>query len=379
MLIRRIVCCILIAAAAILYLFSNETVTLALLITAIAVPAASLGLLRFSGRNISISLEGKAPSADHRNVLLTMTNPDIIPVASVDVEVRCVNKRTGETDVYRISRPLPPKGSCETELEVIPGHAGRYVVSIVSAEIADTLGIWSKKAECSGEERLTVMPEMFDIQLAYTSSAAMLENDRYRAHVRGNDPGDITGIKEYVPGDPVRNIHWKLTEKTDKLLVKELGNPVTDQFLVILDTAPDIAQDPFALDAAASVYASVIQSILNDGYVLSAAWTDPDTGKAVIRKIQDETEASAAADEYLAVPSAGPSAFGRIERDIAESRYAHIIIVGSRIPEGIEAITNGCQVTLLLYGAEGSTSETNLTIAGFHRGSYQKELAGIEV
>ena len=79
------------------------------------------------------------------------------------------------------------------------------------------------------------------------------------------------------------------------------------------------------------------------------------------------------------MPSAGPSAFGRIERDIAESRYAHIIIVGSRIPEGIEAITNGCQVTLLLYGAEGSTSETNLTIAGFHRGSYQKELAGIEV
>ena len=379
MLIRRIVYCILIALAAILYLFSNGTATMALLVVAIILPAASWGLLKFSGRNISIDLARTETSPDRHSVILKMDNPDIIPVASADVDISCTNRRTGEADSYTVSKPLPPRGSSETELEIIPGHAGRYEVSIGNARIADTLGIWSKTAECSGEEHITVMPELFDIQLSYTSSAAMLENDRYKAAARGNDPGDITGIREYVPGDPVRNIHWKLSEKTDKLLVKELGNPVTDQFLVILDTAPDIAQDPFALDAAAAVFSSLIQSILSDGYALSAAWTDPETGKAVIRRIGDETEAMAAADEYLAVPSAGPSAFGRIERDIAESRYAHIIIVGSRIPEGIEAITNGCQVTLLLYGAEGTANETNLTITGFRRGSYKTELAGIEV
>lgn len=379
MLIRRIACCILVAAAAILYLFSNGTVTLALLITMIVLPALSIGLLKLTGRNITVSLAAADQSPDRHTILLTISNPDIVPVASAEVEVSCTNRRTGETDGYEVKRALPPRGRIETELEVVPGHAGRYVVSIVSAEIADILGIWKKKAECSGTEYITVMPEIFDIGLSYSSSAAMLENDRYRDHVKGNDPGDITGIREYVPGDPVKNIHWKLSEKTDKLLLKELGNPVTDQFLVILDTAPDIAQDPFALDAAASVYTSLIHSILNDGYALSAAWTDPDTGKAVIRRLSDETEAMAAADEYLAVPSAGPSAFGRIERDIAESRYAHIIIVGSRIPEGIEAITNGCQVTLLMYGAEGTTSQTNFTITGFHRGSYKTELAGIEV
>ena len=379
MLIRRIVCCILIAAAAILYLFSNETVTLALLAVMLILPAASLGLLRFSGRNIDIGLSSTEPSPDKHTVLLTMSNPDLIPVASVDVEVRCINLRTGETDGYTISRALPPRGHSETPLEIIPGHAGRYEVSIASAEIADALGIWSKKAECSGEEYITVMPEIFGIMMSYTSSAAMLENDRYRENARGNDPGDITGIREYIPGDPVRNIHWKLSEKTDKLLLKELGSPVTDQFLVILDTAPDIAQDPFALDAAASVFASLIHSILSDGYILSAGWTDTQTGKAVIHRIQNEADAAAAADEYLAVPSSGPSAFNRIERDIAESRYAHIIIVSSRIPEGIEAITNGCQVTILLYGAEGTASETNLTITGFSRGSYMNELAGIEV
>ena len=379
MLKRRIVCILLILSALILYFFNNETVTLALLAALIVMPAASIGLLALSGKNFSISMERAPQTAENPVIRVRIENPDFIPLSTVEAEVTCTNLRTGEADSYIISKTPRPKSTQEIDLELMPKHAGRYKVSIVSAQIADTLGIWSKTAECSGEEHLTVMPEIFDIMLSYTSSAAMLENDRYQEHARGNDPGDITGIREYVPGDPVRNIHWKLSEKTDKLLVKELGSPVTDQFLVILDTAPDIAQDPFALDAAASVFASLIHSILNDGYALSAGWTNPDTGKAVIRRIQDEAEAASAADEYLAVPSSGPSAFGRIERDVAESRYAHIIIVSSRIPEGIEAITNGCQVTILLYGADGTASETNLTIAGFSRGSYKNELAGIEV
>ena len=73
------------------------------------------------------------------------------------------------------------------------------------------------------------------------------------------------------------------------------------------------------------------------------------------------------------------SAFERIDRDIAESRYAHIVVVGSMVPEGIEAIANGCQVTVLLYGGEGSTTENNVTIIGFDSGSCKTDLAGIEI
>ena len=53
----------------------------------------------------------------------------------------------------------------------------------------------------------------------------MLESDRSADSRRGNDPGEVRAIREYVPGDPVRNIHWKLSEKTDKLLVKGARQP----------------------------------------------------------------------------------------------------------------------------------------------------------
>jgi hypothetical protein len=49
------------------------------------------------------------------------------------------------------------------------------------------------------------------------------------------------------------------------------------------------------------------------------------------------------------------------------------------VPDGIEAIANGCQVTVLLYGETGSSTENNVTFVGFDSGSYKSDLAGIEI
>lgn len=379
MLKRRIACILLIISALILYLFDNETVTLALLLALIVMPAVSVGLLALSGRNFRISMERAAQSGENPVVRVRIENPDIIPLAAVEAEVLCTNLRTGEADSYIIRNTPRPKSTQEIDLEVMPKNAGRYEIAVSSAVLTDPLQLSSRQIVCQDIEYVTVMPEQFDMQVSYASDAAMLESDRSSDSRRGNDPGEVRAIREYVPGDPVRNIHWKLSEKTDKLLVKELGSPITDQFLVILDTAHEVSQIPAALETIASVFVSLAETIRQDSSGLSLGWTDPETGRAVIRKITEKTDITAAADEYLAMPAAMHSAFERIERDIAESRYAHIIVVGSMIPDGIEAIANGCQVTVLLYGESGSVTETNITTIGFDSGSYKSDLAGIEI
>ena len=379
MLRRRIACILLIISALILYIFDNETITLALLAALIVMPAVSIGLLGLSGRNLRISMDRENQISENPVMRVRIENPDFVPLSSVEAEVVCTNLRTGEADSYIISNTPRPKSTQTIDLEILPKHAGRYEIAVASATISDPLQLSSRNIDCADRHYVTVMPELFEMQLSYASDAAMLESDRTADSRRGNDPGEVRGIREYVPGDPVRNIHWKLSEKTDKLLVKELGNPVTDQFLVILDTAHEICRDPAALEATASVFVSLIDTLQRDSTGLSIAWTDPETGKAVIRKINEKADLETAADEYLAVPAAMHSAFSRIERDIAESRYAHIVVVGSMIPEGLDAIANGCQVTVLLYGENGSTTENNVTITGFEAGTYKADLAGIEI
>ena len=379
MLKRRIACILLIISALILYFFDNESVTLALLLALIVMPAVSVGLLALSGRNFRISMKRTTQPDENPVVRVTTENPDFIPLAAVEAEVVCTNLRTGEADSYMIRSTPRPKSTQTVDLEILPKNAGRYEIEVSSAVLTDPLQLSSRQVACSDREYITIMPEIFDMHVSYASDAAMLESDRSADSRRGNDPGEVRSIREYVPGDPVRNIHWKLSEKADKLLVKELGNPITDQFLVILDTAHEVSQIPAALETVASVFASLTETIRRDSSGLSIGWTDPETGRAVIRKIAEADDLTAAADEYLAMPASMHSAFERIDRDIAESRYAHIIIVGSMIPDGIEAIANGCQVTVLLYGETGSSTENNVTVVGFDSGSYKSDLAGIEI
>ncbi|MDO4860838.1 MAG: DUF58 domain-containing protein, partial [Bacillota bacterium] len=212
------------------------------------------------------------------------------------------------------------------------------------------------------------------------SSSAILESDRYARNRQGNDPGEVRSIKEYAPGDPVKNIHWKLSEKTDKVLVKELSLPVTDDLLLILDTGAGEKQSFEAMDACAVVYGSMIGSLLREGMDFSIGWTDPaEGGVLVTRKILSEKDAAAAADEYLAVPVSDGETFPILENVMQNSRFAHLAIVGSTVPPGIAGMASGCQVSALVCGYSGSMSSEGIRIIGFPEAGYETDLAVVEI
>lgn len=376
---RRIACILLILSTLVLYFFANETVTLALLIALIIMPAASIGMLALSGKKLKLSLTDSEIVREKPTMKLTLKNESFIPVALTELEISCENLRTGETDSALIQTSHGPKSGKEMDFEVQSGHAGRYRVSVANAVVMDPLMLWSKKISCDDSKYITVLPELFEMHMNYASDAALLENDRSADSRRGEDPGDVRGIREYVPGDPVRNIHWKLSEKTDKVLIKELGTPITDQFLVILGSAAEKSSDPEALEAIAAVFASLIETLRQDNVSLTIAWSDALTGRAVMRKIRDEDELKQAADEYLAAPASVPGAFANIDRSFADTRYAHVVIVGGKIPTGLEAIANGCSVTVLMNGTSGITTENNVKVIGFENDTYKEDLAGMVV
>ena len=221
MLRRTISWSLIILSALVLYLFSNESVTLALLIAVIIALPVSFAVLRLTGSQLEVSIrdaEKDPDDPDRKRFELCMRNNGILPIAAADIEVKCTNLRTGETDMYTVSKSIPPKRVRKTGLEVVPAHAGRYELSVTSARMTDPLGIWKKDVSCSDSRAMTVMPEVFDMHMIPAGAASMPESERDSALSKGAVAGDMTGIREYVPGDPVRNIHWKLAEKTDKIL-----------------------------------------------------------------------------------------------------------------------------------------------------------------
>lgn len=121
-------------------------------------------------------------------------------------------------------------------------------------------------------------------------------------------------------------------------------------------------------------------ALQRDEMDFSAGWFDTYKGYPSMRKIKSESDIIAAADRYLSVPPMRESIFNSIKRGETDRRFAHLIIVGTQIPSGISAVSNGCSVTLLLYGHAGDEMlQGGVSIIGFDEYSYRRQLAGLEV
>ena len=60
-----------------------------------------------------------------------------------------------------------------------------------------------------------------------------MESFRYSGARPGDDPGETFDIREYQEGDSIRQIHWKLTGKLDKMMIRQRSFPVDDTILIL--------------------------------------------------------------------------------------------------------------------------------------------------
>ena len=387
----RLAWILLFVVSAIMYLFSNGTATLAVLVFSIAAPAVS-GLLFFLTRkNLSIRVRHGEPAGETpepgaaenegMGIVLELQNRGRLTIPVVEAMAVCRNLRTG-TEINVTERcPVPGRRTAELLLSGDLQHAGVYEFSVSKINVYDILHLFRSRKEIPESGRVLVMPSVFPTKITVSgSAAAMLESDKYSQTKGGNDPGEVRNIREYVIGDPVKNIHWKLSEKTDKLLVKELGLPVTDQMLVVLDPTSGEKLPEEALDAMASVYFSILYALENEDLDCTAGWCDPEGGRLVTRKVATESDILEAAEQCLAAPADAESMFVEMKKGSISQRFAHLVIVGSQTYPRLSSVVEGGQVTLILYGypASSSTGE-GVRILGYQSDRYQEELAGLEL
>ena len=82
------------------------------------------------------------------------------------------------------------------------------------------------------------------------------EGDKYSPHKPGDDPTELFGLRPYREGDRLSRIHWKLSQKTGQTLVKELGLPVSERVLFLLDLTGPGEEISLQLDAFATLSGS---------------------------------------------------------------------------------------------------------------------------
>ena len=125
-------------------------------------------------------------------------------------------------------------GSKTAQLELATHHAGAYRCMLEKGSVYDYLGLFRFPLRLPELGELLVLPE--DIQPIDTPSLTQLTARRYRAKPAGGF-SETHEMRAYHPGDSMRDIHWKLSAKTDSLIVREPIEPVRGQAVLSFDLA----------------------------------------------------------------------------------------------------------------------------------------------
>lgn len=73
---------------------------------------------------------------------------------------------------------------------------------------------------------------------------------------------DLVGLREYVPGDDLRRLHWATSARTGTLMVREDADPARPHLAVILDDRSSSYPDPDAFEDAVELAASLLTAAM---------------------------------------------------------------------------------------------------------------------
>lgn len=366
-----------------MYLFENRAATLAVLLCVILLPMISVLMALLSRHYIQTKLTLDKTAIKHTSIggMLRFTNRGILP-ASVYGYLVWHNLRTGETETWEKTVFLWGRRTREVPLSFASEHCGKLTVQWSGMHLEDAFGMFVFPVLDCPEQSVVVHPAGFSMELLISGGgAAMLDSDRYSQDKPGNDPGETFAIREYVAGDMVKHIHWKLSQKTDKLMVRELGLPIVHQVLLLVETGT-MGQNAPAIDAAAEVAISLGRALLSSVQTYKLAWQLPKTGELFMRDVESETDLIEAWEEILSVPSCdkGMTVTECFSRDIPLCTYAHAVVVSTAPQSVIRNLYSGNRVTQLLpqHGGDGLQADGTYLVS-FDEESYSRDMVRIEV
>lgn len=164
-------------------------------------------------------------------------------------------------------------GDCPEEIQLKPGQGARHMIELTPLRrgvirlndlrvlLPDPFGLFQNCTKVPAPPAtVTVLPRRHPLpRIELPGGAAFQITGESNTNAIGNS-GEFTGLRDYRPGDPLRQIHWKSWARTGRPIVKELEDTFYPRYGLILDTLSTDRTDT-TFEEAVSVAASFASAI----------------------------------------------------------------------------------------------------------------------
>ncbi|MCB7136836.1 DUF58 domain-containing protein [Cellulosimicrobium marinum] len=245
-----------------------ELVVVAVLLTVALLAAVVFVLGRFRYGVVLDLAQRRVTVGDRAVGRLDVTNASSRPLLPSVMELP-VGQGMATFPVPRL-RP----GANHEEIFTVPTNR-RSVISVgpVRSVRADPLGLLRREVVWTEPEELFVHPRVKNLTGSSTGFLKDLEG-RVTTDISNSDVS-FHALRDYVPGDDRRHIHWKTTARTGQLMVRQFEETRRSHLAVLLSTrAEDYAHDDefeLAVSACGSLGLQAIKEdrgvtvLVNDG------------------------------------------------------------------------------------------------------------------
>lgn len=187
-------------------------------------------------------------------------NPTAFPLLNATIKLTMENRFYGDEGLHFLNMPVRAKKDTEVDYPIVMDYCGRFAVKAESIQFTDLLGIYEVTVPLKEEKECLILPDGKERNSEAGQIYIHGVSESMESKEKGYDFSEVSGIREYIPGDKLQNIHWKLSVKKDELMVKERISVSAMQLNVLVDLAND---EEMRLEAVLELADSVTKAFVN--------------------------------------------------------------------------------------------------------------------
>ena len=233
---------ILAASGVLSVLYNTYYMTIIFLMLAI-LPLFLLAVLNYISAKLSVALEVftyAVKKGEAVPVSVRIKNPTIFPITTLKFSLLYKNSYASFHNKKIFSLMLDAHSESTAACELISDYAGNLEISITGVRIYDYMKLFSRRKKKREKHMVSILPDYYELpeimrSQRFSNSQGSIEIDRNSMKKNGDDPNEINSVREYRMGDRRQRIHRKLSQKLNRLMIKELDELPDCCILVLID------------------------------------------------------------------------------------------------------------------------------------------------